>query len=761
MFRRTKHEKPDRAVDERERPRGLLAGTAGWCARHSWLVGAIWIIITVGAVVGHRALGGTYSDDFNVTGSQSVNGINVLQAHDPSAGGQSGQIVFAIDSGSLSTDQQAIETSIDNMRKLPHVLSASDPLSSATTSKDGRTAYSTAQFDTLPSDLGSSYVTQVEQAMHPATNAGVQVNYGESLGVAARPTTRDVTSEGAGIAVSVIVLLIGFGSVLAAGMPIASALIGGAAGLGLLGMLAAETTFAVASPTLAIMMGLGVGIDYGLFLITRHRQLIMDGVAPDTAAARTVASSGRAVLTAALTVIVALLGLYASGMTFIGKLGLAAGITVAVGAISALTLVPALLGLAGRRIDKLRVRQPVAESSGDGGGWHAYAARVGRHPVSFLLGGLVVLITLAIPLFSIQLGHVDAGADPSGYTDRIAYDQMGAAFGPGSNGPFTIVVDVKGLSSSQVSNLEKSLPSDLSSTSDVASVAAIRSTSDHDLLISTVAPSSGPQDGATDTLLNTLRDTTLPKALDGTNATSYVTGQVAFQLDFRDQVSSRLPVIIGVVIAAAFLLLLASFRSPVLALKAAVCNLISIGAAYGVVVTVFQWGWGSSLLGVGEKVPIESYVPMMMFAIVFGLSMDYEVFLLSRVREAWLARGDNHESIATGLSVTARVISCAALIMTSVFFAFMLSNNVVVKMLALGLGVSVLVDASIVRLVIVPAAMFLMGKANWWIPRWLDRILPHLEERPMEPAAPSVDKADTANASDCEPSPETESEQYP
>ncbi|MBR7826558.1 MMPL family transporter [Actinospica sp. MGRD01-02] len=739
MLRRNRTRTPDLPASDGEWPRGLLARAGGWCARHAWTVVAVWLLILIGATVGHRALGGTYADDFNLSGSPSVTGINVLQAHDPAAGGQSGQIVFAVASGQLSTAESAIETSIGDVRKLPHVLSATDPLAGATTSKDGRTAYSTVQFDTNPVDLGSSYVAQVEQATAPARAAGVQVNYGETLGTAARPVTKDTASEGAGIAVAIIVLLVGFGSVLAAGLPIISALIGGAAGLGLLGMLAAATTFATVSPTLAIMMGLGVGIDYGLFLITRHRQQVIDGVAPDLAAARTLASSGRAVLTAALTVIVALLGLYASGLSFIGKLGLAAGITVAVGALSALTLVPALLGMAGRRIDRLRVRKPIAESAQTGSGWHAYAALVGRRPVTFLLGGLLVLCALAIPALSLRLGHIDAGADPVGYTDRVAYDQMSAAFGPGTNGPFTIVVDVQGIDAGRVSGLKTSLRSGLSSTADVASVAPIKATSDGDVLITTVTPVSGPQDAATVTLMSTLRDSTLPKAVAGTSATGYVTGTIALQLDFRNQVSSRLPLIIVVVIAAAFLLLLASFRSPVLALKAALCNLFSLGAAYGVVVAVFQWGWGSSLLGVGEKVPIESYVPMMMFAIVFGLSMDYEVFLLSRVREAWLARHDNHESVATGLSVTARVISCAALIMASVFFAFMLSNSVVVKMLALGLGVSVLIDATVVRLVIVPAAMFLMGSVNWWIPRWLDRILPHLGE---EPIAERVAEAD-------------------
>jgi RND superfamily putative drug exporter len=716
------------AMDEITAPHGVLSRVGGWCARHSALVIAAWLVLLAAATAGNRALGGSYADDFNLSGTQSVAGANLLQQHEPSAGGgQSGQVVFAVSSGSLASHGQAIEQSVQDVARLPHVTSASDPLTSRTTAKDGRVAYSIVQFDTNPVKLGPGYVSQVDSATSDARDTGVQVNYGGALGQAARPTTKDIKSEVIGIVVAIAVLLIGFGSVIAAGLPTLSGIIGVITGLGLLGMLAAETTFATVSPTLAAMMGIGVGIDYGLFLSTRHRQLMMDGAVPRLAAARTIATSGRAIITAALTVIVALLGLYVSGISFIGKLGLAAGITVAVAALSAITLVPALLGLAGRRIDKLRVRRPRAEATTEGTGWQAYAARVGRHPWRYLVAGAAVLAVLAVPLFSIQLGHIDAGADPSTYTDRIAYDQISSAFGAGANGPFTIVVDVRRTPHSAIQALEQDLPKRLGAAPDVASVAPVRPTPDGALLTTTVIPASSPQDAATDTLMNTLRDATLPQALKGTGATSYVTGSTAFQLDFRNQIGARLPLIIGVVIATAFLLLLVSFRSPVLALKAAVLNLLSIGASYGVVVAVFQWGWGGSLFGVAEKVPVESYVPMMMFAIVFGLSMDYEVFLLSRVREAWLASRDSQRSVAAGLAATARVISCAALIMTSVFAAFLLSTNVVVKMLALGLGVSVLIDATIVRLVIVPAAMFLMGRANWWIPRWLDRLLPRFD----------------------------------
>ena len=476
-----------------------------------------------------------------------------------------------------------------------------------------------------------------------------------------RPPAQDSRSELIGILVAIVVLLLGFGSVLAAGLPILTAVLGMAAALGVLGMAAAAFTFPSVSPTLAVMMGLGVGIDYALFLTTRHRQQIIDGADPAEAAGRTVSTSGRAVLIAAVTVIIAMLGLYASGIGFLGTLGVAAAIGVAVGAVSAMTLVPALLGLAGRRIDRFRVRRPAAEASAAHAGWARYAAAVGAHPWRFMLAGVVFLCVLAIPVLSLQLGHVDAGADPASYTDKRAYDAISSAFGPGANGTFTVVIQPgHGAGSTQGQQLAGTVQADLAAAPGVAAVSPVQASPDGAILVTTVVPGSRPQDVATSTLLSTLRDTTLPEALSGTGARGYVTGITAEQLDFRDQVGGQLPVVIAVVIAAAFLLLLATFRSPVLALKAAAANLLSIGAAYGVLVVVFEWGWGSSVLGVSEKIPIESYVPMMMFAIVFGLSMDYEVFLLSRIREAWTRTRDNHASVAAGLASTARVITCGA-----------------------------------------------------------------------------------------------------
>ncbi|MTD53080.1 MMPL family transporter [Amycolatopsis pithecellobii] len=713
-----------------KQPPDRLARTGRWCAGHPWPVLLVWLAVLAGATVANSLVGGTYSDDFTLPGAESGQGSAVLAQHGVVGGGNSARIVF--NAGSAPLPAQAVEQAAAQVRAVPHVVSVSDPLSPATTSPGGQVVFANVQFDNKPTALGQSLVDGIDQATAGARAPGLQVDYSGTLGKAAEPAAGDFRSELVGIVVAILVLLVAFGSVLAAALPIVTSIIGVVTGLGILGLIAATTTFATASPTLAIMIGLGVGIDYALFLTTRFRQHMIDGGDPVTAAGRTVATSGRSVLIAATTVVIALMGLFAVGVTFIGKLGLAAAVTVVIAGIAAITLVPALLGLAGRRIDRWHVRRPVAEQSADGreSAWHRYAVRVDRHPWRFLGGGVLVAAVLAIPAFSLQLGHIDEGADPAGSTTRQAYDAISAGFGPGVNGQFTVVI-VPAPGAAPGTPVQQAL----ARTPGVASATPLTPSQDGALLLSTVTPATGPQDAATDQLLGVLRTQTLPPVLDGSR--SYVTGMTAGQLDFRDIVAAKLPLIIGVVVAAAFVLLLLSFRSPLLALKAAVLNLLSIAASYGVIVAVFQWGWGGSLLGVSERVPIESYVPMIMFAIVFGLSMDYEVFLLSRVHEAWLRTKNNHIGVADGLAVTARVITSAALIMMCVFFAFLVSPNVVIKILALGLGVSVLIDATIIRLIIVPAAMFLLGKYSWWLPDWLDRALPHLEPEPETLPAPA------------------------
>ncbi|MEV4787295.1 MMPL family transporter [Streptomyces tuirus] len=732
---------------------GVLRRLGEWCARHFVVVIIAWLVALVALQVMSREFGGEYSDNFSLPQAQAQKGLDVLKAHDPQAGGYSSQIVVHDDQQPLTALSSQMSTTVADLEKLPHVLSAQNPLTAPATpsgqqnvgplSDDRKTAYITVRFNVQPSTLGDDYLNGVDTAVQPLRSAGAQVEYGGPLGELARPSADDRVSELIGFGVAVIVLLVGFGSVIAAVVPLLSALISVVGGLAILGLLAAAFTFATVSPTLATMIGLGVGIDYALFMLTRHRQNLIDGMDPVRAAGQAASTSGHAVLVSGCTVIIALAGLSASGVSFIALLGVAAAVTVVSAVVGALTLVPALLGLIGRHIDRFHVRKPIAETEAGAGDtpqgtWHRYAQRVERRPLSFLSAGVAVVVVLAIPLFSIQLGHIGDGADPTSFTDRRAYDLMSDAFGPGSNGPLTVVIDQTNVPQSQRSALASKAQQSLDKVQGAAAVTPLTPTQDGDVLIGTVYSTVSPQNAKTTDLTNRLVDDTLPDVVQGTDAKGYVTGTTATQVDFRDIVASQLPVIIAVVVGLAFLIILAVFRGLLVAVKAAVLNVLSIAASYGVVVAVFQWGWGGPALGVHGKVPIESYVPMMMFAIVFGLSMDYEIFLLSRVHEAWIRTGDAKGSVAHALEITARVITCAALIMVSVFAAFLLSDNIVVKMLGLGLAVSVLIDATVVRLLMVPAVMTLLGRHAWWMPRWLDRVVPHIDAEGSKAGARSA-----------------------
>ena len=713
-----------------EKNMSLLERLGRFSARRPMIVISSWILIAIIAGLAQRVYGGIYQDNFNLKGTESYQGLSLLSKSDKAASGYSGLVVIHAYKGRITQQSAAVIQSYSNLANLPDVLSVSNPLaaSSASMSKNQATTYFNVNFSVVPKSLGIGYLSSLNAATQPMKKAGLEVEYGGGLDQLTRPTTKDVGSEAIGFGVALVVLLISFGSIMGSMLPLMTAFLSVIIGLSLLGLVAAVITFGTVSPTLAVMIGLGVGIDYAVFLTTRFRQKIMDGSDPISAAGITAKSSGHAVLVAATSVSVALLGLYGSGIGFIGQLGFASIFGVITAAVGAMTLVPAALGLIGRRIDRFKVKKPVAESSSTQAkdGWHRYALSVGRHPWAFLAGGVTIMVLLTIPLFSMQIGHIGDGADPMSFTDKKAYDLISSAFGPGANGTFQVVIDVAGTKKS-ATQLGKNLYSSLSSTANVARVSQPSITSDKKLIVATVVPKTDPQSSQTTNLFNTLLDTTVPRVTANTGAVGYITGGTASQIQFAQTLASRLPIIILIVVLTAFLLIMSTFRSLILAIKAAALNLLSISAAYGVITAIFQWGWGRSLLGVSENVPIESYVPMMMFAIVFGLSMDYEIFLLSRVKESWDITRDNSLSVARGISSTARVITAAALIMVSVFTAFVGSPEVDIKMIAIGLATSVLIDSTVVRLLLVPAIMNILGTKCWYIPKWLDRVLPHIE----------------------------------
>ncbi len=727
----------------------FLDAVGRWCARRHWPVVIAWLIVLGVLLALRSAFGGEFVNDYTVPGSESSQGIDVLKKEFPAQSGYAGQIVFHAPSGAVTAQSGPVGTAMADVAKLPHVLSAVSPFAtpnSPLVAKNGTTAYGTVSWSVVPASLDKDYLAQLDGAVAPARAAGLQVEYGGGAGQIGQQTD-DKKSEIIGLACALLLLLFMFGSIVAAVMPLLSALFSVFAGLSVVGLLGASLTFPTTAPTVATLLGLGVAVDYGLFLVARHRDQLDHGMDVIDSAGRSTATSGAAIVVAGGTVVVAILGLYVAGVPFVGAMGLASAVVVAVTMLAALTLVPAFMGVAGQNVRALKdlratrratddsddaattaARMAALAAAGDEAHERSAFARWGRRvsnrPTPWALAAVLVLVVLAIPFFSLRLGQLDAGTNPTSQSIRRAYDLMATNFGPGSNGPLSVVVSVpKGSSQPQTQTLLTNTQATLSKTPGVAGAGAPSVNQSGTTATITVVPTTSPQDAATTELVDRLRDSVLPTV----PATTYVVGTTASYVDFTEKISARMPWLILAVVALAFILLTVAFRSVVIATKAAVLNLISVGAAYGVVVAVFQWGWGSSLVGIHEKLPIPAFVPMLMFAIVFGLSMDYEVFLLSRVHEAWAKTADAHRSVAIGIGGTARVITTAAAIMIVVFTSFVLSDDPTVKMLAVGMAAAVLIDASVIRMVLVPAVMSLLGHWAWWMPRWLDRITPNID----------------------------------
>jgi RND superfamily putative drug exporter len=692
-------------------------------ARHPFRVLGLWLVGAVAVIALQGSAGGQFDNSERVPGVESQHAADVLDDRFPSQGGLSARIVLRTDDGRLDdADHVAtVERTRARLSAGAAVAAVTDPFApeAAAISADGQTGYLDVTYS-----LDKLTATQLDDALAVTDAAGadgVQVELTGSLALLAQEAP---SSELIGVGVAIIVLLIAFGSVVAMGLPIVTALLGifvGAAGVGVLSAVMDIPEFSL---ILCAMIGLGVGIDYALFIVTRHREHLHEGMSVEDAAGTAVATAGQAVLFAGTTVVIAILGLFLAGLPAISGMGAAVALVVTVSMVAAVTLLPGLLGLAGTKIDRLSIhRKSHVVKPADATVAGRWAHHVGSHPVRYAIVGLAALCAIAVPALSMRIGVPDDGNAPASSTQRIAFDQLAEGFGPGFNGPILVVVELTAADgAATVGRVHDAIEADPG----IAAVTAPVLNAAGDTAVFTANPTTAPQAEATDQLVRHLRTDVLPGAVEGTDVRVSLTGR-AMLTDLTDRIADRLPLFIAAVVAMSFILLMMVFRSILVPLKAAVMNLLSIASAYGVLVAVFQWGWGKGLIGLHDTMPINPFLPLIMFAILFGLSMDYEVFLLSRVREEYLRTGNNHEAVARGLSGTARVITSAALIMISVFGAFVLSDDPNGKLFGVGLAVAVLIDATLVRMILVPATMSLLGKANWWLPGWLDRILPHLD----------------------------------
>jgi putative drug exporter of the RND superfamily len=745
----------------------------------------VWLIVFAVLAVAARSVGPELNDNLTLPGTDSQQATDVLSAHFPAQANGTNPVVLKAPQGAKLTDskyKKPIDDTIAAFKQDPDVRDATSPLSSQgrdLLAKHERIGYIALNLSASPSELTTDDANRIIALADPARDAGLDVSFGGYLGQkVSKPDTH--SSEVIGLAMAVIVLLLTFGTAVAMGLPIVTAIVGLVSGLSIITLISQLSEVPTVAPTLATMIGLGVGIDYALFIVTRHLAHRRAGMATDESIARATATSGGAVVFAGTTVMVALLSLAVVQIPLVTTLGYTSAIVVAVAMTAAVTLLPAILAIVGDSIDRLALPHRRKPRDDHPHGWERWARFVGRRPLPSALVAVVVLVLLALPTLDLYLGQQDNGALPTSTESRNAYDGLTSAFGVGSNGPLLVSVDmsqdpakpdqakiddlnqqeaaqkqeatekaeaegapqaaldqqikqIEDKAASQRKKLEQKatdprlthLRDDIKNTDGVAKVTEPLVNSKGTAAILNVTPTTAPSDEATEQLVRRLRDDTIPRATRNANMTADVGGTTAGYVDLADEISSRLVITIAVVVGLSFLLLLLAFRSVVIPLTAGLMNLISIGAAFGVVTAVFENGWGVSVVGLDEAVAIVSFVPLMMFAILFGLSMDYEVFLMTHIKEAWERTQDNRQAVIAGVANTGRVITSAALIMVSVFFAFVINGDPTVKQFGVGMGVAVAVDATLVRCLLVPAVMTLLGRSNWWFPRWLDRIVPN------------------------------------
>jgi putative drug exporter of the RND superfamily len=724
----------------------------GWAFENRWKALGAWIAVLAIVVGSAAAFSGKTNDEFTVPGTESQTAQDLLEEKFPEASGATARMVFAAPEGDTLTSQanhEAVEATLARTAKGDDVMRIVDPYEAGTIAPDGRIGYADVIYPVPSGEIDDTAKDELEQSADVARDAGLEVEF--SGGVITEES--ETNSETAGIMVGFVVLAITLASLLAAGMPLITAIIGVLIGTTGLTAMSGLITVSSTAPVLATMLGLAVGIDYALFIISRHRQNIADGNEPREAAALAIATAGSAVVFAGATVVIALVGLLVIGIPFLNVMGLAAAATVAIAVLIALTLLPALLGFAGTRMarsNKVLVRRPKFAARGDrptmGARWVKF---VTRRPLAVLAVGLVGIFAVALPALDMKLGLPDGSSHPKGDTERESYDLLSEGFGPGFNGTLTGVVDAPDLTPEEQKELGKGLVEGVSEFPGVAAVSDPVTNETGELTIVQITPTSGPASDETKDLVERLRakasDVEAESGMD-----IYITGTTALNIDTSDTLSAALPSYVLVVVGLAVLLLMVVFRSVLVPIKAALGFLLTIAAAMGVTVWIFQQGHLADALGVAQAGPIVSFLPVLMIGILFGLAMDYEVFLVSRMRESYVHSGKAGEAVESGFAQSARVVTAAALIMFSVFAAFVISPDAVTKSIGLALAVGVLIDAFVVRMTLVPAVMVLLGNRAWSLPRWLDRLLPNLDIE-GESISGVRDETDPAHGPQAEP----------
>ena len=705
-------------------------------AEHPRRVILMWVVLVVLAVVAVGNFGGTLTDSFTVPGTESQAAFDLLSERYPARSGSELMAVFhtadgRIESAEAQSAMQAFARHASGVDEVARVdLPEQRP---GSISPDGRTAIVRVAFDKLSNDLDVENIGAVIEQGETLRSDSLQIEFG-GLPVREYETEAPGAAELVGLAAAMIILIIGFGSIFAAGMPIVSALVGLAIGTIGIVIAAAWLDISTIAPTFGAMLGIGVGIDYALFVIARFREQLAAGIEPGEAVRASITTAGRAVAFAGSIVVVSLLGLFAIGIPLIANMGLAAAMVVLLEMLVAISLLPAMLVIIGGRIDKFSIPGLHYTAGGEHGRWYRFSRRIERRALVYLLLASAVLIGLAIPVLTIELGVSDDGNRPTSYTSRRAYDLISDAFGPGSNSALFAVVDNANqrLTPRELEAVTRAV----AATDGVAAVLPPDISANGETALIPIIPTTAPQEAESRELVGRLRENAVPAALAEAlpRTTVYIAGTVAAFEDVTAKMISRLPYFFAIVIGVSILLLMMAFRSIVVPLKAAVLNMLAIGAALGFTVAIFQWGWGLSLIGLDRTGPIESFIPMFMFAILFGLSMDYEIFLLSRIRERWLETKDSGESVAYGIGASARVITAAAAILIAVFGSFaVFGDERAVKEFGMGMAFAILIDATVVRLVLVPAFMQVAGPINWYMPEWLERMLPRLTIDPPMP----------------------------